>query len=81
VDVQLAVDSLQAANRGIVKAIALVSGDSDFVPVARAIREAGPHFIVMAFKRSLSGELANEADLLIRFPDRPIDWQLPSNIA
>jgi len=78
VDVQLAVDALQAAVRGVVEAIALVSGDADFVPLARAVRDAGPHFVVIAFKRSLSPELRDAADRTTILEDPPTDWGFAS---
>ena len=76
VDVQLAVDALQAANRGAVGAIALVSGDADFVPLVRAIRDVVPHVIVIAFKESLSEELRAAADRALIFDELPSDWAL-----
>ena len=76
VDVQLAVDALQAANRGAVGAIALMSGDADFVPLVRAIRDVGPHVIVIAFKESLSNELRAAADRAIILDEPPSDWVL-----
>lgn len=78
VDVQLAVDALQAANRGVVGAIALVSGDADFVPLARAIRDVGPHVIVIAFRESLSKELRAAADRTVILDERPSAWELSS---
>lgn len=78
VDVQLAVDALRAATSGVVKAIALVTGDADFAPLARAIRDAGPHVIVIAFRSSLAESLAKEADRLQIFDSVPMDWGLPS---
>ena len=76
VDVQLAVDALQAANHGAVGAIALVSGDADFVPLVRAILDVGPHVIVIAFKESLSKELRAAADQAIILDEPPSDWVL-----
>ena len=43
VDVSLAVDALEAALSGQVDAVVIASGDGDYVPVAQAIRRAGPH--------------------------------------
>jgi uncharacterized protein (TIGR00288 family) len=62
VDVQMAVDALKAAASGTVDAIILVAGDADFAPLARAIREFGPHVFVVAFPENLSPSLAREAD-------------------
>lgn len=76
VDVQLAVDALRVANAGLVRAIALVTGDADFAPLARAIREAGPHVIVVAFSDSLSKSLRLEADRVHLWSSMPTDWIL-----
>jgi uncharacterized LabA/DUF88 family protein len=76
VDVQLAVDALNAAWSGIVAAVAIVSGDADFVPLVDAIRGVGPHVLVMSFESSLSHELRQAADRVLILPDRPRDWTL-----
>lgn len=65
VDVQLAVDALEAARTGTIQAIALFAGDADFTPLAEAVHRAGTRFLVVAWKDSLSQELANAADLVI----------------
>ncbi len=77
VDVELAVDALRAAVSGVVKAIALVTGDADFVPLVKAIREAGPHVVVMGFKESLSRDLEREADRVWKWESLPTDWYNP----
>jgi uncharacterized LabA/DUF88 family protein len=77
VDVQLAVDALRAATSGVVKGIVLVTGDADFVPLVKGIREAGPHVFVFAFARSLSSELELEADRVWKWEQPPTDWALP----
>lgn len=76
VDVQLAVDALEAALTGKVGAIAIVSGDGDFAPLAEAIRRAGPHVLVLSFKNALSHDLRMAADRLILLPEQPRDWVL-----
>lgn len=76
VDVQLAIDALKAAFSGAVRAVAIISGDADFAPLARAIREAGPHVVVLAFKDSLSPSLAVEADRVWTWDATPADWKL-----
>jgi len=76
VDVQLAVDALSAAFSGQVAAIALVTGDADFVPLVEAIRHAGPHVLVMAFEQSLSEKLRATADRVVLLPYPPEDWEL-----
>ena len=77
VDVQLAIDALRTAFSGNVRAIALVTGDADFAPLARAIRDAGPHVIVIAFEASLSESLRREADRVEILGGVPQDWELP----
>jgi uncharacterized LabA/DUF88 family protein len=76
VDVQLAVDALEAALYQRVKAVALVAGDADFIPLAEAVRRAGPHVLVLAFESSLSDELHAAADRFIPLPEPPQDWLL-----
>jgi uncharacterized LabA/DUF88 family protein len=78
VDVQLAVDALEAAWSGNAAAIGLVAGDGDFAPLADAIRRAGPHVLVLGFEKSLSSELVDSADRVIHLPEHPTDWQLPA---
>ena len=62
VDIALAVDALEEATARHPDAIVLVSGDADFVPLAHAIRRAGPYVWVVAFARSLAADLAVAAD-------------------
>jgi uncharacterized LabA/DUF88 family protein len=76
VDVQLAIDALRAATAGVAPVVALVTGDADFAPLARAIREVGPHVIVLAFSQSLSENLAREADRVQVWEHAPTDWDL-----
>ncbi len=76
VDVQLAVDSLRMAMARVTDAIGLVTGDADFAPLVRAIRETGVHVIVLAFPTSLAQSLADEADRRVHFPVLPTDWGL-----
>jgi uncharacterized LabA/DUF88 family protein len=76
VDVQLAVDALRAATSGVVGAIVLVTGDADFVPLVKGIREAGPHVFVFAFAKSLSPELEVEADRVHKWDEPATDWSL-----
>jgi uncharacterized LabA/DUF88 family protein len=74
VDVQLAIDALQAANRGIIEGIILVTGDADFEPLAKAIRDVGPYVYVVAFKRSLSKYLRLAADGVVAHEKIPGIW-------
>ena len=76
VDVQLAIDALRVAVSGVTQAIALVSGDADFAPLARAIREVGPHVMVFAFKKSAASSLLSEADRVYLWDAVPQGWEL-----
>ena len=45
---------------------------------SHAIRETGPHVLVLAFKNSLASELREAADRVIYLPEEPTDWALSS---
>jgi uncharacterized protein (TIGR00288 family) len=77
VDVRLAVDALEAAVAQRVRIIGPVAGDADFVPLVEAIRRAGPHMVVLAFRESLAAELRGAADRVVFLPDEPADWASP----
>ncbi|MCH9037720.1 MAG: NYN domain-containing protein [Chloroflexi bacterium] len=76
VDVQIAVDALKAATSGVIPVIVLVTGDADFAPLAKAIREAGPHVLVVGFSGSLSDSLIGEADRVYKWETVPSNWNL-----
>ena len=78
VDVRLATDALEAASRRVVSAIALATGDADFVPLVRAIRRAGPHVFVLAFAgaKGLSRQLRREADRVLTLAEPNSGWGL-----
>ncbi len=65
----------KAANSGVVDVIALATADADFVPLVKAIREAGPLVIVAAFA-NLAATLADAADRVIGLPDNPRNWAI-----
>jgi uncharacterized LabA/DUF88 family protein len=69
VDVQIAVDALEAASSGRAEAIILVAGDADFAPLAEAVRRTGAFILVFGFKNSLSVELRRSADVVGLLPD------------
>ena len=75
VDVQLAVDAVVGAGRGIFDVALLLAGDADFVPVVEAIREAGPLVAVYAFKKSLAAELHTAADHVAYLRTDPASWE------
>ncbi len=76
VDVRLAIDAMRAANSQASGVVALVTGDGDFAPLARAIRETGPTVVVLAFKNSASDGLLREADRVQLWDEVPSDWDL-----
>ena len=76
VDVQMAVDALRAATSGVIGNITLVTGDADFAPLVKAIREAGPLVWIIGFANSLASALEREADRVLLFSSVPDDWTL-----
>ncbi len=63
-DVGIAIDAIELANK--LDTIILVSGDGDFVPLVQHLKRAvGCRVEVMAFGRSTSSKLKEEADLFI----------------
>lgn len=68
VDVQIAVDALEAAWSGRADAIILVAGDADFCPLAEAVRRTGAFMIVIGYP-AMSSELRYSADVVGYLPD------------
>ncbi|MGE3075482.1 MAG: NYN domain-containing protein [Dehalococcoidia bacterium] len=75
VDVQLAVDALSAAQRGVFEVMILVSGDGDFVPVVEAVRAAGPLVCVASMRDKLNPYLERAADRVGWLPNDPDAWK------
>jgi len=69
VDVQIAVDALEAAWSGRADAIILVAGDADFCPLAEAVRRAGAFMLVFGYQHAMSAELRHSADVVGYLPD------------
>ena len=69
VDVQLAVDALEAALSGRFNVCVIFTGDGDFAPLLDAVRRAGPFVLVAAFPKSLSLELNEAADAVIELSE------------
>ena len=69
VDVQIAVDALEAAWTKRAEAICLVSGDADFCPLAEAVRRAGAYMLVFGYQAHMSQELIHSADYVGYLPD------------
>ena len=62
-NVGLALEAIQLASR--LDVVALVSGDGDFEPLARAVRGMGCLFEVFSFERSVSQDLVDAADAFL----------------
>ncbi|RKX69107.1 NYN domain-containing protein [candidate division WOR-3 bacterium] len=66
VDVRLAVDMLSLAYRDVYDTAILVSGDGDFVPVVKAVKDIGKHVENAYFWKGHSDYLFQECDKFIR---------------
>lgn len=62
VDMRMGIDISSLAYEGIVNQIILISGDSDFVPAAKAARRKGIDFILDPMGNSISSDLMEHID-------------------
>ena len=62
-DVGIVIDGIRASNSADV--IILVSGDGDFIPFIEYLKNQGKRVEVIAFGRSTSGKVKEEADEFI----------------
>lgn len=62
VDMRMGIDVSSLAYEGIVSRIILISGDSDFVPAAKAARRKGIDFILDPMGNEISGDLLEHID-------------------
>lgn len=62
VDMKMGLDISSLAYEGIVNQIILISGDSDFVPAAKAARRKGIDFILDPMGNSISSDLMEHID-------------------
>jgi uncharacterized LabA/DUF88 family protein len=69
VDIQLAVDVLTHVYQHDIEAVLLVTGDADFVSLARAIVSRGKKLFVAAFSEGLAPDLVPIADRFIELDD------------
>ena len=69
VDMKMGVDISSLAYEGIVNQIILISGDSDFVPAAKAARRKGIDFILDPMGSSVSPDLFEHIDGMESFLD------------
>ena len=70
VDMRMGIDISSLAYDGIVSQIILISGDSDFVPAAKAARRKGIDFILDPMGNSISSDLMEHIDGKESFTDR-----------
>ena len=63
VDINIAVDIISLAYENAYDTAVLVSGDGDFVPVVKRLKEIGKSVEVWAFKYSLANTLKKELEL------------------
>lgn len=68
-DVGMSLDAVTLANH--VDTIILCTGDGDFSRLCSHLRHEGVRTEVMAFKKSASNELINEADQFINLSEKP----------
>ena len=61
----MAVDMVNFAARGQYDIAVLVSGDSDYLPACRTVKDWGKKLILVTFERSCSKELRLVADMFI----------------
>lgn len=71
-DVAIAVEAMRLAYEPTISRIAIVSGDADMVPVARAVRSLGKTVTVAAFRGQLSSALAAAADYVLLLDARHV---------
>lgn len=69
VDMRMGIDISSLAYEGIVEQIILISGDSDFVPAAKAARRKGIDFILDPMGTSISSDLFEHIDGKESFTD------------
>ena len=70
VDVWLAVDMVNFAARGQYDIAVLLSGDSDYLPACRIVKDWGKTLVLATFGQSCSQELRLVADLFIDLKPR-----------
>ena len=67
VDMKLGVDITYVVLKKLANKVVLISGGSDFVPVAKLARIEGAHFVLDAMGRHVKGKLAEHIDQLKPF--------------
>lgn len=74
VDIQLSVDAVSLALKGLCDALVLVAGDGDYVPIIEAIRSSGPLAAICVFEKNFSQDLMRAADRVGKFHHDPRDF-------
>lgn len=72
IDVLLAIDMLKLALKGAIQKIILISSDSDFVPVVRALRDEGMSVILYYYKSEETGQGCFSQDLYDECDERKL---------
>jgi uncharacterized protein (TIGR00288 family) len=76
-DVGIAVDAIRMSSD--VDAVVLVTGDGDFVPLVEYLKNKGKRVEIIAFERSASLKLKEEADEFINLENNTRKFLLQSN--
>ncbi|MGC8692603.1 MAG: NYN domain-containing protein, partial [Thermoplasmata archaeon] len=76
VDILLATEMLTFAFRNNYDAAILCSGDQDFLPVLKEIKDLGKRIFVFGFESSVAFKLKNEADKFCKLDDYLNDFKL-----
>ncbi len=62
IDIKIAIDIISLAYENVYDTAVLISGDGDFVPVIRKIKDLGKKIEIWAFKYSLANAIKDELD-------------------
>lgn len=77
-DVGIAIDGVRLANS--VDVIVLMSGDGDFVPLVGYLKNKGTQVEVVAFGKSASSKLREEADYFVDLSENPDKYLMKRKI-
>lgn len=73
-DVGIVIDAVKTADS--VDVVSLISGDGDFIPLVEYLKNQGKRVEVIAFGRSASGKLKEQADEFLDLEDNPKKYLL-----
>ena len=71
VDMRIGMDMARLALRNMVRAVVVVTGDSDFVPAFKYVRREGVKVILEPYGKSGRTELRTHADIVLHTPRQP----------